>query len=271
MNARPTSKPTWSKASEELLARMSISTSNKENPLPSKQFRIHHIMNSLTVHFKQCWEHEKSISPKLSFYHLCKTKFGKETYLDTSKGFSRRYSTTKFRISAHDLEIETGRYKNVPRNERFCHWCRTCMDKNVVEDENHVLFTCNLYANIRSKLINTLNKSPFIPQIENYTQLTISSNTLERNLMKLLSPHTKSEPITMNTSNQFNQHHLNFNLRPNTPLYDSLLQTRSHVINSVCTFFYRCIEKRWKYLKELRGVREAELPSTILITLIRSR
>ena len=41
---------------------------------------------------------------------------------------------TKFRISAHDLEFEKGRYKNLPVNERYCKLC----DNSSVEDEVHL-------------------------------------------------------------------------------------------------------------------------------------
>jgi hypothetical protein len=37
---------------------------------------------------------------------------------------NRRRYLTKFRISAHNLEIEMGRYKNKPRDERLCSGCK---------------------------------------------------------------------------------------------------------------------------------------------------
>ena len=78
-------------------------------------------------------------SLKLSFYHLHKHKFAREAYLNDTKGFSRRYNTTQLRISAHDLEIERGRYANVPRDERICTWCNTSMGAKIVEDESLLL------------------------------------------------------------------------------------------------------------------------------------
>ena len=83
-------------------------------PLSSKKYRVQRILNIISEHFVNCWEYEKSISPKLSFYNHCKHKFSREAYLDTSKGFSRRYNTTKIKISPHDLEIESGRYNMTP-------------------------------------------------------------------------------------------------------------------------------------------------------------
>ena len=58
-----------------------------------------------------------------------------------------RTAITRWRLSNHKLRIETGRYcrPKIPRNERKCMTC------NVVEDEDHVLFSCVLYDSIRVK------------------------------------------------------------------------------------------------------------------------
>ena len=139
------------------------------------------------------------------------------------------------------------------------------MGHNVVEDENHVLFDCDLYANSRSKLITTLNKLPHSTDIENYLHLNVSQESLKRNLMNILSPFTKQQELTEDNINQFNQHHFDHNLKPyNTPGYASLLHIRTYIINSVCTYIYRCLDKRCKYLKE---VREAEDFRSIVIFL----
>ena len=129
----------------------------------SKQFRVGKVMETLKKHFTECWELSKSSSPKLEFYHSIKGNFNKEPYLDFCKGFSRRYSTTKLRISAHQLQIEQGRYMNLPREQRTCSWCKTSMGLDVIESENHVLYECDLYSKHRSKLISNLNNIPATP------------------------------------------------------------------------------------------------------------
>ena len=108
----------------------------KAKPLPSKKFRVQKIIGSLNDHFVQCWEYEKSKSSKLSFYHSLKNKFAREMYIDCVKGFSRRYNTTKLRISSHDLEIERGRYDDTPKELRVCNWCNTSMGQKIIENEN---------------------------------------------------------------------------------------------------------------------------------------
>ena len=67
----------------------------KSQPMSSKFFRTRTIEKILNNHFVECWEYEKSQSPKISFYHLHKHKFAREAYLNDTKGFSRRYNTTK--------------------------------------------------------------------------------------------------------------------------------------------------------------------------------
>ena len=55
-----------------------------------------------------------------------------------------------FRVSAHRLEVETGRWHKpvaVPFNERKC---RTCL--NCLEDEFHFLLECPLYHELRKNI-----------------------------------------------------------------------------------------------------------------------
>ena len=110
----------------------SLSGLRSANSLPSKKFRVEEVIKILTNKFVQSWEDGKSSSSKLSFYNIIKQKFAREPYLDCSKGFSRRYSTTQLRISAHDLNIERGRYSNTPRDQRVCHWCNTSNSMGIV-------------------------------------------------------------------------------------------------------------------------------------------
>ena len=45
-------------------------------------------------------------------------------------------SLIKFRVGSHNLKIETGRWANIPREERLCSSC------HVLEDERHIIFDC---------------------------------------------------------------------------------------------------------------------------------
>ena len=62
---------------------------------------------------------------------------------------------TRWRLSNYKLAIETGRYVR-PKLERHQRVCRTCL---VMEDEDHVFFTCPLYNDIRKDHPTLFSKS----------------------------------------------------------------------------------------------------------------
>ena len=43
---------------------------------------------------------------------------------------------TKFRLGSHNLRIETGRWNRTPREDRLCAAC------GVIEDEQHIVYSC---------------------------------------------------------------------------------------------------------------------------------
>jgi hypothetical protein len=54
-------------------------------------------------------------------------------------------STARFRLSGHNLRIETGRHEGLPRNERSCCRCKRLLGEDFVapiDDEEHLLFSC---------------------------------------------------------------------------------------------------------------------------------
>jgi hypothetical protein len=57
--------------------------------------------------------------------------------MSTLKIFNSRKILTKFRLSDHKLEIEIGRYKKVPREQRICKACK------VLDDEKHFFLHCH--------------------------------------------------------------------------------------------------------------------------------
>ena len=48
-------------------------------------------------------------------------------------------------MSCLQLEIETGRYHGVPRENRICRFC------DVLEDESHAIYSCVAYDTIRKE------------------------------------------------------------------------------------------------------------------------
>ena len=87
---------------------------------------------------------------KLRTYCLFKSNYIYEPYLDEIRSHSIKKELVKFRISAHKLAIESGRYlrPQVPLNDRLCTFCN---DK-CVENEMHFLLDCEFYKEKRESL-----------------------------------------------------------------------------------------------------------------------
>ena len=85
-----------------------------------------------------------------------------EKYLTVIPNKIKRRSLTKFRLSAHNLNIERLRYttksqKRIPPEERLCLLCNL----QETEDEQHFLAVCPNYSMLREKLFMTCeNEAP---------------------------------------------------------------------------------------------------------------
>ena len=66
-------------------------------------------------------------------------------------------------MSDHSLEIESGRYKNITREERICKYCNL----SEIGDEYHFFLKCTANHSLRNNLFNKiiLNKPDFIEEI----------------------------------------------------------------------------------------------------------
>ena len=96
---------------------------------------------------------------KLHLYASFKTTFKFEAYLDFLPNFKVRSTLAKLRVSAHNLQIETGRFNKIktPREERFCIYCKT-QNVSSVENEVHFLLSCPLYRDERKNFLDTIHR-----------------------------------------------------------------------------------------------------------------
>ncbi len=92
------------------------------------------------------------LNPNLRTFKLFKEEYKFENYLATSRNLNYASSLFRFRISSHNLRIETGRYTRLktPENERKCLYCLT----QAIETESHFLLNCDLYTSEREELLN---------------------------------------------------------------------------------------------------------------------
>ena len=128
------------------------------------------LVNSLAVHligdvmfksFLEKWSKEvnrndsknSSGGNKLRLYQNIKADFISEPYLELHIGFSARSAFAKLRCGVAPINIEIGRYQNVPVSQRFCPFCDNC-----IEDEVHILTDCDLYMDIREELYSVISK-----------------------------------------------------------------------------------------------------------------
>ena len=89
-----------------------------------------------------------------------------------------KISLSRFRLSSHSLEVEIGRYFNIPRNERICPLCTT----NSIENEHHFLLVCPMCKDLRRKSFKsycciwpTLNKfDNIMPSVKKNEILNLS-------------------------------------------------------------------------------------------------
>ena len=98
---------------------------------------------------------DKDVS-RLLFYSQIKQDFSFETYLELSD-FTLRRTIAKFRCSDHKLEIEKGRHRKTPRDERLCKLCAS----NEIETEDHFLTKCPFYDNLKTKHITMHTNDSF--------------------------------------------------------------------------------------------------------------
>ena len=88
-------------------------------------------------------------SSKLETYCLFKLDTSCESYLNKITLNKYKFALSRFRLSSHNLALETGRYYNIPKENRICTFC----NMNKIESEYHFLLVCPLYAELRRQYL----------------------------------------------------------------------------------------------------------------------
>ena len=127
------------------------------------------IKRKLEDQYIQDWLSIVNASPKCVLYRTYKHKFELEKYLSILSPYYRKI-LCRFRTSNHKLPIETGRFNNVPRENRLCNFC----NDNKMCDEFHLLLECPVLIHIRRKFLPSYSLSnPNVLKFQN----VMSSNT----------------------------------------------------------------------------------------------
>ncbi len=161
---------------------------------------------------------------------------------------------------------------NLTREQRYCSWCKISMGLSVVEDENHVLYECDLYSKARSKLISNLTKVPEIEGCEHLPpNVNITLSNLKTHLMNILSPNVATEKQPNKTSPNFHCSR-SFHIKPGTPAFTSFKKRRSYAVNCVCTFFLNCFDERSKMTDSMRNIKnKACVQNNIFVNFVRDQ
>ncbi len=95
--------------------------------------------------FIQSWLNEMLNKPKLKTYIIFKDEFNFEKYLYVYNE-NHRHALSRFRLSAHSLEIERGRWHKpvIPEKGRTCKFCLN----GQIENEKHSFSDCFLYTDL---------------------------------------------------------------------------------------------------------------------------
>ena len=114
----------------------------------------------------QDWQSDISSTNKFNTYCTYKSLLVSEKYLVCISNINYKTALAKFRCSSHNLRIETGRrdkIENVKVCQKFGFYD--------VEDDYHFLFSCTLYANLRSTILGNIT-----PNHQNFIRIMTTDN-----------------------------------------------------------------------------------------------
>jgi hypothetical protein len=123
-------------------------------------------VDNAKVKYTNFWKHKLNNSSKLDLYKKFKTDYELEEYLTNIKNQPQRRALSQFRICCHKLNVECGRYHNVPCDQRLYELC----DMGEVEDECHFALFCKYYTNDR-KILNEKLRLEFTTKLDCHDDL----------------------------------------------------------------------------------------------------
>jgi len=101
----------------------------------------------------ELWKSEVVKMPKLRSYVQFKKEYSPEPFIFKVLNRGHRSIIAQFRSGILPLSLETGRYTNIPVQFRLCLLC----ESNTLEDEEHFLFQCDFYNDVRDEFMTKVN------------------------------------------------------------------------------------------------------------------
>jgi hypothetical protein len=119
------------------------------------------IKSLISQNFTQYWQNQLLSKPKLRFYRIYKTVPTVENYVLLNLSSVERSYMAQLRLGILPIEVETGRFRSIPLENRICKLCNL----DTIENEKHILFKCSLYNDIRNIWLGKLRLS--VPDFDN--------------------------------------------------------------------------------------------------------
>ena len=129
------------------------------------------------------WKNNLKSKPKLRTYVTFKESFGRDKYLYNPMSKRERSLMAQLRMGILPLNIEVGRFRNLPVSERTCSLC----NENVTENEFHFLFHCQNYTTARQYLYQTvLQSNPNFLNLVDSEKCKILFNNFSKHLSRYI-------------------------------------------------------------------------------------
>ena len=118
----------------------------------------------------QTWHSDINQTSNSNLYKYVKPSFKRSYYLNKLPNHLCK-SLIKFYTRNHRLPVETGRWRNIPYNDR------KCMNCGEVGDEFHFLFSCPIFHELRGKYLDKFVRTR--PNMQKFIAL-INSNNVDK-------------------------------------------------------------------------------------------
>lgn len=106
------------------------------------------VKQRLQDQYIQKWSSEIHNSSKGQIYKIFKKNFSYENYINLLPHKLRKIFM-KFRTANHHLPVETGRWSNIPLNQRVCKLCNT----GQIADKFHYILECKELLTFRHRYL----------------------------------------------------------------------------------------------------------------------
>jgi len=130
----------------------------------------------------ESWLEEIHRKPKLRTYITFKSTFTVENYVRFGYNKKNRSLMAQIRLGILPLRVETGRYSNIPLQNRLC---ENCID--LVEDETHFIIHCTLYRDQRQTLFEkAIEMCPNFPMLSDKDKMCFLFNDMYKELCSFI-------------------------------------------------------------------------------------